>query len=138
MASALRAERRKGYRLEEPKAKTKTEEKEKDKFFPQQVDAFDTRLAQAQQKEGGEKSGGDDDDNDELRQWLCLFDSALSSAQLHTQNAASSSAIATPPFSPLHHTQLSAPSVLVGTPPSISRLHLQLQTHLLSHRSPST
>ncbi|KAH7822886.1 uncharacterized protein MONOS_11570 [Monocercomonoides exilis] len=71
----------------------------------------------AQRKEGGEKSGGDDDDNDELQQWFCLFDSALSSSQLHTQNITSPSTFASLPFSPLPHSQFSATSVLIGTQP---------------------
>ncbi|KAH7821459.1 uncharacterized protein MONOS_11081 [Monocercomonoides exilis] len=126
--SKLSAEQRKGRQQEEPKAKTKT--KRKDEFCTSQIDAFDTRLAQAaterRRRDRGKEEGGDEND-DEQYQTFCSFDSTFSSSQLHTQNITASSSISTHPFSPLPHTQLSAPSVLVGTSPEP-----------LAHLSPAT
>ncbi|KAH7816575.1 uncharacterized protein MONOS_16478 [Monocercomonoides exilis] len=91
--------------------------KEKEEFHSSQVCTFDTRLTQAsteRRRYMGIKGGGDIEN--EQQQTFFSFDSALSSAKLHTQNITASSTFATPPFSPFPHTQLSAPSVLVGTP----------------------
>ncbi|KAH7825537.1 uncharacterized protein MONOS_12253 [Monocercomonoides exilis] len=119
--SKLSAEQRKGRQQEEPKAKTKTNEK--DEFCTSQIDAFDTGLPQAvterRRRDRGREEGGDEND-DEQQQTFYSFDSALSSAQLHTQNITAPSTFATHLFSPFLHTQLSAPSVLVGTPPKPS------------------
>ncbi|KAH7825963.1 uncharacterized protein MONOS_9404 [Monocercomonoides exilis] len=73
------------------------------------------------------REGWCDKNDDEQQQTFYSLDSALSSAQLHTQNITASSTISTHPFSPLTHTQLSATSVLVGTSPEP-----------LAHSSPAT
>ncbi|KAH7831381.1 uncharacterized protein MONOS_13074 [Monocercomonoides exilis] len=116
----LQIERRawKGNQWEKPKANMK--KKEKDEFSTSEIDAFDARLAHAvteKRRRDREREGGCKENEDEKQQSFFSFDSALSSAQLFTQNIATSSTINTPLFSPLPHTQLSAPSVLVGTPP---------------------
>ncbi|KAH7829716.1 uncharacterized protein MONOS_17107 [Monocercomonoides exilis] len=103
---------------------------QKFEFCTLQVDAFDTRLAQAaterRRRDRGKEEGGNEND-DEQYQTFYSFDSTFSSAQLHTQNITASSTFATPPYYPLQHTQLSAPSVLVGTSPEP-----------LAHSSPAT
>ncbi|KAH7818879.1 uncharacterized protein MONOS_17986 [Monocercomonoides exilis] len=113
----MNAVQRKGKQYEEPKVKTK--KKEKDEFCTSQIDAFDTRLAQAaterRRRDRGREERGND--KDEQQQISCSFDSSLSSAQLHTQNITASSTFASPPFSPLPHVEFSVTSVLVGTPP---------------------
>ncbi|KAH7825721.1 uncharacterized protein MONOS_9131 [Monocercomonoides exilis] len=101
--SKLGAEQRKGRQQEEPKAKTKTNEK--DEFCTSQIDAFDTRLPQAiterRRKDRGREEGGDEND-DELQQTFCLFDSSLLSSLLCTQHITASSTITTHHFSPCH------------------------------------
>ncbi|KAH7824366.1 uncharacterized protein MONOS_11888 [Monocercomonoides exilis] len=116
-SSKMNAVQNKGRQQEEPKAKTKTNEK--DEFCTSQIDAFDTGLPQAvterRRRDRGREEGGDDED--EQQQTFYSFGSTPSYAQLHTQNITASSTFAAPPFSPLPHAPLSAPSVFVVTSP---------------------
>ncbi|KAH7816586.1 uncharacterized protein MONOS_5871 [Monocercomonoides exilis] len=113
--SKLRTEQRIGRQQEDPKTKTK----KNDKFCALQIYAFDARLARAaterRRRDRGREEGGDEED--EQQRTFSSYNSTLSSTKLHPQNITVSSTFATPPFTPFPQAQLSAPSILVGTPP---------------------